>query len=115
MSPHSSITDGHLPNSLLVQYIDDELPAGEAAVAENHLAHCSSCTQRFAELRRVSSGFDQFVESLYPAEFEVLERQELASKLDGVNGNQASRPAAKPLRTLGWFGLAAAASLAVGV
>ncbi len=76
MSPLSSTTDGHLPNSLLVQFIDDELPPGEAVAAEKHLADCSSCTHRFAELRRVSSSFDQFVESLCPT-FDVSERQEL--------------------------------------
>src|SRR3954471_23500941 len=100
MSPLSSTVDGHLPNSLLVQFIDDELPPAEAAAAENHLAHCSSCTHRFAELRRISSSFDQFVESLCPA-FDVAERQELVSKLDRVNGSLTSRAATKPGRTLG--------------
>lgn len=114
MSPLSSTTDGHLSNSLLVQFIDDELSPEEATATENHLAHCSSCTQRFAELRRVSSSFDRFVESLCPA-FDISERQELVSKLDSVNGSHSSRSAPKPLRTLGWWGLAAAAALAVGV
>ena len=114
MSPLSSTMDSHLPNGLLVQFIDDELTPEEAAAAESHLAQCSSCTYRFAELRRVSSSFDQFVESLCPA-FDVADRQELVSKLDRVNGNHHSRPATKPVRRVGWWGLAAAAALTVGV
>ena len=109
-----SIANDHLSNGLLVRFIDDELPPAKAAEAENHLAHCSSCSQRYAELRRVSSSFDGFIESLRPA-YQATEREELGSKLDHVNARAISRTASKPGRKLGWWGLAAAAALAVGV
>jgi anti-sigma factor RsiW len=110
----SSISDGHLSNALLVQFLDDELSAGEAAQAESHLAQCSICTGRCAELRRVSSSFDGFIDSLRPA-FDLSERQDLASKLDRVNGSNVARIARKPMQRLGWWGLAAAAALTIGV
>jgi anti-sigma factor RsiW len=110
----SSISDGHLPNGLLAQFLDDELSAAEAAKAECHLAQCSICSGRCAELRRVSSSFDEFIDSLRPA-FEVSERQELASKLDRANGNVVTRRARTPMPRLGWWGLAAAAALTIGV
>jgi Putative zinc-finger len=113
-SPVSSITDGHLPNGLLVQFIDDELPPAQTAEAAAHLAQCPACSNRYAELRRVSSSFDDFVESLSPS-VRPSERHQLASKLDRPNGNAASRKAAKGPVRLGWWGLAAAAALAVGV
>jgi hypothetical protein len=112
-SPLSKVGD-HLPNGMLVQFIDDELSPAEAAEAERHLAHCSPCGHRYAELRRVSSSFDGFIESLRPA-FDVSERQELASKLDGADARGSSRSTSKPGWKLGWWGLAAAAALAVGV
>jgi anti-sigma factor RsiW len=113
-SPLSSITDGHLPNGLLVQFIDDELPPAEAAGAQAHLAQCPTCSNRYSELRRVSSSFDDFIESLGPRAASS-ERQELASKLDALNGNTGPRKAAKTPTRLGWWGLAAAAALTVGV
>ena len=113
-SPVSSIIDGHLPHGLLVQFIDDELPLAEAADARAHLAQCHACGTRYSELRRVSSSFDEFVESLSPR---VLpsERQELVSKLDALNGKAGSRKAAKAPARFGWWGLAAAAALTLGV
>jgi|SRR4051794_34968549 len=114
MNSQVSMADDHLSNGLLVQFIDDELSPAEAAQAESHLAHCSPCSHRYAELRRISSGFDGFLESLRPA-FDVSERQQLASKLERVNGPGISLTASKPGRKLGWWGLAAAAVLAVGV
>ncbi|MFL6449008.1 MAG: anti-sigma factor family protein [Bryobacteraceae bacterium] len=114
MNTPLSTADDHLSNSLLVRFIDDELSSEEAAEAKSHLAQCSSCGHRYAELRRVSSSFDGFLESLQPA-FDVSERHRLASKLDRVNVQSISRTASKPGRKLGWWGLAAAAALAVGV
>ena len=113
-SPLSSITDGHLTNGLLVQFIDDELPPAEAADTQRHLAQCPACSSRYAELRRVSSSFDEFVESLRPS-VRFSERQELASQLDHVNGSPVSRQAVRAPSRFGWWGLAAAAALTVGV
>lgn len=110
----SSITDGHLPDGLLAQFLDDELPGAEAARAEEHLAYCSSCNGRYSELRRVSSSFDEFIDSLRPT-FDLAERQDLASKLDPANGKSVSPAIIKPVRRYGWWGLAAAAVLAIGV
>jgi len=110
----SSISDSHLSNALLAQFLDDELPAAEAARAESHLAECSVCSGRCAELRRVSSSFDEFIDSLRPA-FALTERQDLASKLEPVNSNNTAKIARKRTRGLGWWGLAAAAALTIGV
>ncbi len=110
----SSISDGHLSNALLAQFLDDELSAGEAAQAESHLAECSICAGRCSELRRVSSSFDEFLDSLRPG-FDFSERQDLASKLDGGNRNNPGSVARKPMQRLGWWGLAAAAALTIGV
>ena len=37
----------------LSQYVDAELPAGERAALEAHLADCAACRTAVAELRRV--------------------------------------------------------------
>jgi anti-sigma factor RsiW len=37
----------------LSDYLDDELPAGERAAVESHLAACASCAQILADLKRV--------------------------------------------------------------
>jgi anti-sigma factor RsiW len=110
----SSISDGHLSNALLAHFLDDELPPAEAAKAEKHLSECSICTERCAELRRVSSSFDDFIDSLRPV-FDISERQELASKLEHTSGRTAPELGRKPVHRLGWFGLAAAAALTIGV
>jgi hypothetical protein len=114
MNSSFSMADDHLSNGLMVQFIDDELSPAEAAKAETHLAYCSSCGQRYAELRRASSTFDGFIESLRPA-LDASERQELASKLDRVNARHVSPAASKSARKVRWWGLAAAAALTVGV
>lgn len=110
----SSISDGHLSNALLAQFLDDELSASEAARAETHLAQCSICTARCSELRRVSSSFDEFIDSLRPA-VDLSERHDLASQLDRVNRTKVAGIAPKPMQRLGWWGLAAAAALTIGV
>src|SRR3954452_12317746 len=114
MNSSLSITDSHLSNGVLLQFMDDELTLAEAAKTERHLAHCSMCSHRYAELRRVSSSLDGFMESLQPA-FSLSERQVLASKLESVNARNVSRTAAKAGPRLAWWGLAAAAALTVGV
>jgi hypothetical protein len=115
MNPQvSSMADGHLTNGLLVQFIDDELSTAEAREAQSHLSQCPSCSYRYAELRKASSSVDSFIESLRPA-FDVSERQELAAKLDRASGMRRSHRAVRPVRRFGWWGLAAAASLAIGV
>src|SRR3954454_16902455 len=108
-SPVSSMSDGHLANGLLVQFMDDELSTAEAKEAQEHLSQCACCSQRYAELRKVSSSLDGFIESLRPA-FHVSERQELASKLDRASGMRLSPSAVQPVRRFGLWGLAAAAS-----
>lgn len=110
----SSTSDGHLTNALLAHFLDDELSSAEAARTESHLAQCAACSARCAELRRVSSSFDEFIDSLRPAS-DLSERQDLACKLDLANGNTVAPRARKPAQRLGWLGLAAAAALAVGV
>lgn len=115
MNTPLSMADDHLSNGVMVQLIDDELSPAEGAKAEGHLTYCASCGQRYAELRRVSSSFDGFFESLRPAS-DHAERQELALRIDRVNAHELSRTSAvRPKRKLGWWGLAAAAALAVGV
>jgi anti-sigma factor RsiW len=113
-SPLSSVTDHHLSNGVLVQFIDDELPPAEAVHAQNHLAQCPACSDRYSELRRVSSSFDEFVESLRPP-VRLAERQELASKLDRVSVTPVSRAELRRPVRFGWWGLAAAAALTVGI
>jgi len=110
----SSLSDGHLPNALLAQFLDDELSAADAAKAESHLAECSICTGRCAELRRVSSSFDEFIDALRPAH-NASERQELASKLDRVDSKTVTHVPRKSIARVGWWGLAAAAALTIGV
>ena len=105
--------DQHLPNELLIRLLDDELNGEEAFSAENHLAGCASCHERFGELRRVSNHFDSFVSSLHPAH-SAWERQQLAQALDSIeNKTQKTEGHWKVGRT-GW-GLAVAASLALGI
>ncbi|MFL6414657.1 MAG: anti-sigma factor family protein [Bryobacteraceae bacterium] len=110
----SSITGGHLPNGVLVQLLDDELSSVDAAKAERHLAICGPCSARYAELRKTSSSFDEFIDSLRPV-YELSDRQELASKLDRVDEGHISPIRARRVTRLHWWGLTAAAALAVGV
>lgn len=114
MSSPVSRGDGHLPNDLLVQYIDDELAPVEAGKADEHLAHCASCRDQYLELRRVSANFDWFLESLRPA-CELSERQQLAAKLERAETSQSPLKAPASFRRAGLWGLAAAAALTVGV
>ena len=37
----------------LSEYLDDELPPGERAALEGHLAQCAECSATLADLRRV--------------------------------------------------------------
>ena len=113
-SPLSSLTDGHLSNGVLVQFIDDELPAAEAAHAKKHLAQCPACSARYSELRRISSNFDEFVDSLRPS-VRLAERQELSSKLDRVSGTPVPHKSVQRPVRFGWWGLGAAAALTIGV
>src|SRR5438270_13860533 len=105
-SPLSSITDRHLSNGVLVQFIDDELPAAEAAHAQKHLAQCPACSDRYSELRKVSSSFDEFVESLRPSVC-LAQRQELASKLDRVSVTPVSHTEVRRPGRFALWGLAA--------
>ncbi len=41
----------HLSENLLNEFLDDELPAGDRAAVEAHVAECSECQMRVEELR----------------------------------------------------------------
>ncbi len=45
----------------LSAYLDNELPAGEKAALESHLASCAACARELAELRKVSAVFKKHV------------------------------------------------------
>ena len=105
--------DKHISNELLVRLLDDELTSAETISVEGHLTGCVACRERFGELRQVSNSFDSFIASLHPA-YSVLERQELAQKLDRVESKIQKVEGRWKGRQMSW-GLAVAATLAFGV
>jgi len=112
MTNLESMSD-HVSNDVLVKLLDDELAPPEAKAAESHLAACSACRERQAELRRVSASFDGFLESLQ-LEYSAAERHALADKLEACEQSMVPARRASSFRRMGWS-LALAASLGVGI
>jgi hypothetical protein len=103
----------HISNELLIRLLDDELTNEETIATEGHLSGCTFCRERFGQLRHTSNSFDSFISSLHPA-YSVLERQELAQKLDSIESKTQQIEGHWNRRRVVWR-LAAAAILAFGV
>lgn len=113
MTKRDPQTGNHLPNDLLVRAMDDELFAWEAAEVEAHLSHCDGCRQRYQNLRDVSMRIDDWAACLLPTS-SVEARELLVRKLESRQSQMAAPAPSKVLRRFGW-GMAIAASLALGV
>jgi hypothetical protein len=107
-TPHSLAP--HLPDSLLIGAMDDELSSAEAASVASHLSACHDCCQRYQAFRQLSVD----VESAIAASFVSLEdaqRDRLARDLDSCELIHANVPQPHVLRRLS-YALAIAAALA---
>ena len=104
----------HLSNDLLIRSLDDELVGSELVAVETHVAGCEACRTRQAELRRVSDGWDNFVQSAAAPVAPAEARLRLLARLQPANARSVP---SRPILTLSRFGwvLAAAATLAIGV
>lgn len=99
--------DEHLTHELLVRALDDELPAEEAAAAQQHLSECQACQQEYGVLRTLSVRLGTAVASL-EAEAPEGSRESLAAALEPRE--QAPAAGGRPLRAVLW-GVAIAAGL----
>jgi hypothetical protein len=105
---------GHLTNQLLIKAIDDELSGAEAVAVAGHLAHCENCRQHQEELRQVSLGVESLVAAV-SVDQSAGEREELAAKLEARTESKVVRQSPeKVMWRFGW-GMAIAASLALGI
>lgn len=102
----------HLANDVLVRLLDDELSSAETIAAELHLDACTVCKQRYLQLEGVSRDVETFAHSLTPR-FDDAERDALVVLLN-TQAHSAAPAAQKVLQRFVW-GMALAASLAMGV
>jgi hypothetical protein len=104
----------HLTNDLLVRAIDDELSDSENALVDSHISCCEECRRRFSELRGLSLEIQMLVDAL-GVESRRDERASLAGNLQPSRISRTPlRSSTKAMRLFGW-GMAAAASLALGI
>lgn len=54
----------HWADATLLAYLDDELPAGERAEVERHLAECEACAGQLARLRSAASGLSRALQEV---------------------------------------------------
>ncbi len=105
----------HLDNGLLIQFLDGELAgAGEFAKVRTHLSMCALCRQKRDEFARLSSEIEKLAGTVQVTALPQA-RAKLSSALlrkEGAGGNRQN--AAKTMRRFGW-GMAIAASLALGI
>ncbi len=104
----------HLTNAVLVKAMDAELTSGEVASVMEHLARCGGCREKYEGFRGTSLAIESGIAAT-PVEIPLGERESLRQRLEGRQ--TALRPGHAPervLRRFGW-GMAIAASLAVGI
>lgn len=99
---------------LLVRTVDEELSASEAAWVPAHIAACGDCQNDVAAIEGLSSQMQAVVEGV-PVVEELGERDRLAAQMRQLEHAKPARPPVeKVFRRFGW-GMAIAASLAIGV
>jgi anti-sigma factor RsiW len=104
----------HLTNALLLRAIDDELPESETALVAAHLSECQECKRKHQELTLVSSRVETLVLGL-AIDASHSEREALKKRLEPQQQPAVSAHSAKRiLRRFGW-GMAIAATLAIGI
>jgi hypothetical protein len=104
----------HLTNLQAVKFLDSELSDAEAALAAEHLRECAGCRQTVEELRQGSLRVEAFVSAL-PAAPAPFEREQLRLKLVAAERSKhVPQSPEKVMRRFGW-GMAIAATLAVGI
>ena len=104
----------HLTSAVLVKAIDAELTSGELASVMGHLAQCDECREKYEDFCRTSLAIESSV-AVMPSENRLGERESLRLRLEARQ--TARRPGQTPERVMwrfGW-GMAIAASLAVGI
>lgn len=105
----------HLDNGLLIQFLDGELAgAGEFAAVRTHLSICALCRHKRDEFARLSSEIEKVAGTVQVTALPEA-RAKLSSALlrkEGAGSNRQN--AAKTMRRFGW-GMAIAASLALGI
>ena len=112
--------DEHLPEGLLLRYLDEELTAGEARGVERHIAGCAECRGKLAELRRTAIAVDDLFLSA-PLSYSHGERDQLAFAIVEREQNardtrvQASAWANRLWSKAGWWGVAAALAAGIAV
>ncbi|SRR5579884_345217 len=101
----------HISNDILVRFLDDEIAANEASAVEQHLNTCAECRHRYHHLGGVSKSLEHYIGSIQ-IEYSVTERDALNRLLKTkVQPAPASRRIFQPAV----WGMAAAASLALGL
>lgn len=101
-------TSNHLNKDLLVRAIDDELPAAERIIAEEHLADCEECRQEFRRVGALSVRLEHVLAET-PVSVSLDSRSRLQSAL-----HQQAVTAAVPGKYAVWlrWALVTAAGLA---
>ncbi|HEY3936940.1 MAG TPA: zf-HC2 domain-containing protein [Bryobacteraceae bacterium] len=104
----------HLTKQLSIRAIDGELSDSEALVVAGHLAQCEKCRQAQEEWRQVSLGVERLVAAVALDHF-TDGRAKLAEKLEARAEVKATRQTPeKVMWRFGW-GMAIAATLALGI
>jgi len=104
----------HLDNRLLVRAVDSELSSFEASEVAAHVAECAFCRRAYEDLRILSKELESRVEAV-PVASTPFERERLRTLLVERDPSTVLRPSPeKVLRRFGW-GMAIAATLALGI
>ncbi len=104
----------HLTRIQLVKALDGELAGAEADAATAHLHRCEHCSESLEEFRRQSLRVDELFAGLL-VEQQPFEREQLRGKLMASEGQKVRHQSPeKVMRRFGW-GMAIAATLAVGI
>jgi hypothetical protein len=104
----------HLTHLQLTKALDNELSGSEAAFVLPHLLQCEECGKAVEELRLASSRIDALFASLTVEQL-PSERERLKNTLSALGGSRkVQQTPEKVMRRFGW-GMAIAATLAVGI
>jgi hypothetical protein len=104
----------HPDDGLLVGYLDGELTDEQFVQVRNHLATCGACRNRREQYATLSGDLQSIVDAT-PVPVGKELRQNLASMTTGLKHTRVAHASASlVMRRFGW-GMAAAASLALGL
>ena len=88
MTPPARIRDCKDVVSLLTEYLEGSLAAGDVATLEKHLALCSACGEYLESIRKTRDAMRRLASRDVPEEC----RRELRALLDAARRGAAARP-----------------------